>query len=417
MEVTEASLLLRRRLCDPSYIHSIFKSSPDGNYSKLKFIISNSINEACNNSVLLLGPRGNGKSAVLELVLADLKVEHPGIISVVKLNGLLHGDNNNGLKEIARQLCLEFDLPFSKMASSDENSELLIDILRECGLAHKTVIFTLEEFDLFTQGKQRVLYSLLDALQFLTSQAVVIGLSCRLDADQLLEKRVRSRFSHRKLLFITPLKDDMQRLLEHLLLLPKETNLSSIYVVEFNSRLYKILDSKEFKYHLKKVIDIDNNISNLVMFLYRAVCSMDLKSGFLSLENFKKAISYFHPYPKQESLRNSSILEFYILVCMNRLDAKEQISFNFNSIMNEYKAIMDAYKTSDNYTRNVCLRAFEHLLERGLIMLTDNNVRCQSIEFRPVKSLISPQELHQALKAYNPCPVLLLKSFNNECFK
>lgn len=38
-------------------------------------------------------------------------------------------------------------------------------------------------------------------------------------------------------------------------------------------------------------------------------------------------------------------------------------------------------------------------------MLTDNNVRCQSIEFRPVKSLISPQELHQALKAYNPCPV------------
>lgn len=94
------------------------------------------------------------------------------------------------------------------------------------------------------------------------------------------------------------MKSDFSRLLEHLLLLPKETNLSSIYVVEFNSRLYvslfyifnivfffysspkksiyysypllsrqKILDSKEFKYHLKKVIDIDNNISNLVMFL------------------------------------------------------------------------------------------------------------------------------------------------------
>lgn len=211
--------------------------------------------------------------------------------------------------------------------------------------------------------------------------------------------------------------DDMQRLLEHLLLLPKETSLSSKYVLEFNSRLQKILDNKEFKYHLKKVTDIDNNISNLVMFLYRAVCSMDLKSGFLSLENFKKAISYFQTHPKQESLRNSSILELYILVCMNRLDAKEQSSFNFNSIMNEYKAIMDAYKTSDNYTRNVCLRAFEHLLERGLIMLTDNNVRSQSIEFRPVKSLLSPQELHQGLKAYNSCPVLLLKLFNHECVK
>jgi origin recognition complex subunit 4 len=30
------------------------------------------------------------------------------------------------------------------------------------------------------QGKQRLLYSLLDAMQSLTSQAVVIGVSCRL---------------------------------------------------------------------------------------------------------------------------------------------------------------------------------------------------------------------------------------------
>lgn len=31
------------------------------------------------------------------------------------------------------------------------------------------------------------------------------------DADQLLEKRVRSRFSHRKLLFLPPSKEDIQR--------------------------------------------------------------------------------------------------------------------------------------------------------------------------------------------------------------
>jgi hypothetical protein len=31
------------------------------------------------------------------------------------------------------------------------------------------------------------------------------------DADQLLEKRVRSRFSHRKLLFLPPSKEDVQR--------------------------------------------------------------------------------------------------------------------------------------------------------------------------------------------------------------
>lgn len=78
--------LLRTRICDPKFI---VNDSPDTNYrsqflltdltflifmtlltapishfSKLKFMISSSVTEACNNSILLLGPRGSGKNAV-----------------------------------------------------------------------------------------------------------------------------------------------------------------------------------------------------------------------------------------------------------------------------------------------------------------------------------------------------------------
>eukprot|EP00268_Persea_americana_P065709 TRINITY_DN8820_c0_g1_i6.p1 TRINITY_DN8820_c0_g1~~TRINITY_DN8820_c0_g1_i6.p1 ORF type:complete len:199 (-),score=20.43 TRINITY_DN8820_c0_g1_i6:2274-2870(-) len=176
----EAIIFLRSRICNPSFIFTPFSNSPGTNYSKLKFIISNSITEACNNSILLLGPRGCGKTAVLDLVLRDLNAEYTDMILVVRLNGLLHSDDISALKEIARQLCLENQLLFSKMASFDDNSQFMTDMLRECGLAHKTIIFVLDEFDLFTQGKQRLLYSLLDAMQSLTSQAVVIGVSCRL---------------------------------------------------------------------------------------------------------------------------------------------------------------------------------------------------------------------------------------------
>nr|GMD18491.1 origin of replication complex subunit 4 [Ipomoea batatas] len=207
----QAVVLLRTRICNPNFIFTLFSDSPDSNYSKLKYIVSSSVTEACNNSVLLLGPRGCGKNAVLELVLEALLKEFPDMISVIKLNGLLHSDDNCALKEITRQLCSEHQLVFSKMASFDDNSQFLIAMLRECGLAHKTVIFVLDEFDLFTQGKQRLLYSLLDAMQSVTSQAVVIGVSCRLDADQLLEKRVRSRFSHRKLIFLPPSREDLER--------------------------------------------------------------------------------------------------------------------------------------------------------------------------------------------------------------
>ncbi|KAM0933341.1 putative origin recognition complex subunit 4, P-loop containing nucleoside triphosphate hydrolase [Dioscorea sansibarensis] len=338
----KALALLRSRLRDQSFAHGVFKSSLDGNYSKLKFLISTSIAEGCNNSVLLLGPRGSGKIAVVELVLADLSAEYPDMISVIRLNGLLHSDDNCGLKEIARQLCLEHQLLFSKVASSDDNSLFMLDMLRECGLAHKTLIFLLDEFDLFTQvvvfldlmaacqcfqGKQRLLYSLLDAMQTLSSQAVAVGVSCRLDADQLLEKRVRSRFSHRKLLFV-PLTTEDLKVLFCLKVLP-----ALKFVSWPLTWLQIILGDKKFNEALSSLSNVDGTISSILRFLYQAVSYMDLASGLLTLENFKSALLCLQKQPKLDLVKDASVLELYILVCMNRLETKEQKSYNFNSIL------------------------------------------------------------------------------------
>ncbi|CAL4962046.1 unnamed protein product [Urochloa decumbens] len=411
---SQAQAVLRARLCDPGFVHSGLRSSPDTNYSKLKYLVASSVSEACNNSVLLLGPRGCGKAAAVDMVLEDLKKEHPDAISVIRLNGMLHSDDNCATKEIARQLCLEHQLSFSKMASSDDNTEFIIDMLRECGLAHKTVLFILEEFDLFAQGKQRLLYSLLDAMQTLTSQAVVIGVSCRLDADQLLEKRVRSRFSHRKLLFVPSSLEDTERLVEHLLILAKDSGLPAKYITDYNSRLTTIFSDKKFKGILNTLMDADATTSNILRFLFRAVSYMDMESGFLSMESFLKALSSMQRQPKMDSLQDLSILELYILVCMHRLEDKEQSSYNFTSIMKEYRSIQDAYKTSDKYATNVCFRAFEHLLDRELISFGDNRGRNQALEYRPVKLLISSRELAQSLKLNTTCPAVLQKLFDRE---
>ncbi|XP_048564215.1 origin of replication complex subunit 4 [Triticum urartu] len=411
---SQAQAVLRGRLCDPAFVHSRLRSSPDTNYSKLKYLVSSSVSEACNNSVLLLGPRGCGKGAVLDMVLEDLKEEHPDAISVIRLNGMLHSDDNCATKEIARQLCLEHELSFSKMASSDDNTEFMIDMLRECGLAHKTVIFVLEEFDLFAQGKQRLLYSLLDAMQSLTSQAVVIGMSCRLDADQLLEKRVRSRFSHRKLLFVPSSLDDIQRLMEHLLMLDKGSCLPTNYITEYNSMLTSIFSNKKFKGILDSLTDTDATTSNILRFLFRVVSYMDMESGLLSMECFTNALSSMQRQPKMDSLQDLSILELYILVCMKRLEDKEQKSYNFNTIIKEYKSIQDAYKTSDKYATTVCFRAFEHLLDRELITFADSKGRNVALEYRPVKLLISSRELAQSLKLNTTCPAVLQKLLDRE---
>ncbi|CAK7326671.1 unnamed protein product [Dovyalis caffra] len=401
--------LIRSRICNPNFIFKPLSDSPDSNYSKLKFIISSSITEACNNSILLLGPRGSGKVAVLELVLNDLLEQYPDTITVIRLNGLLHSEDNSAFKEIARQLCMEHNLLFSKMASFDDNSQFMIAMLRECGLAHKTIIFALDEFDLFAQGKQRLLYSLLDAMQSVTSQAVVVGVSCRLDADQLLEKRVRSRFSHRKLLFLPPSKEDVQRLLEHVLSLPMDSNLAHDYATGFNEKLQSILADERFKEIISTYLNSNPTVNHLLRFLFLAISHMELKSGFLSLENFKVALSSLQRQPKQECIKDCSILEIYILICMKRLEIKEQNSYNFISVMKEYKSIHDSFPTSDYYAQNVCLRAFEHLLQRELICFTENRGHGQSIEFRPVKLVISYAELQEGLKSYRSCPAILLK--------
>ncbi|XP_050225910.1 origin of replication complex subunit 4 [Mercurialis annua] len=408
-QAESAQNLLRSRLCDPTFIFKPLSDSPDGNYSKLKFIISSSIVEACNNSILLLGPRGSGKIAVLELVLGDLLQEHPDTISVVKLNGLLHSDENCAFKETARQLCLEHHLLFSKTASFDDNSQFMIAMLQECGLAHKTVIFILNEFDLFTQGKQRLLYSLLDAMQTITSQAIVIGVSCRLDADQLLEKRVRSRFSHRKLLFLPPSTEDVQRLLEHVLSLPMDSGFPADYATQFNGKLQKMLADDRFKEIITTYLNSNFTMNHLLRFLFMAISKWELKSGFLALENFKTALLSIQRQPKQECIKDCSILELYILVCMKRLEVQEKASYNFISIMKEYKSIHDSFNTSDYFAHNVCLRAFECLLQRELICFADNRVHSQSVEFRPVKLLISYAELQEGLKSYRSCPTLLPK--------
>ncbi|CDY17695.1 BnaA06g35140D [Brassica napus] len=385
--------LIRGRLCDPTFVFRPLSASSDSNYSKLKFIVSTSVTEGCNNSILLLGPRGSGKAAVLDLVVGDLMEEYPDSVTLISLNGLLHSEDNCAFKEIARQLCMEHHLLFSKMASFDENSQFIIAMLRECGLAHKTIIFVLDEFDMFAQARK-----------------ATVAVHSRLDADQLLEKRVRSRFSHRKILFLPPSREEIDSLLEHLLSLPADSSFPSGYVTQFNEKIKNITSDTRFKDMLKTFLNANSTVNSLLKFIFRAVSSMNLESGLLSLENFKTALSSMQRQPKLEAVRaDCSILELYLLVCMRRLEVKEQSSYNFISVMKEYKTIHDSFQTSDFYAQNVCLRAFEHLREREVICYAENRGQSQAGEYRSMKLLISASELHQGMRSHAYCPAILLK--------
>lgn len=66
------------------------------------------------------------------------------------------------------------------------------------GQTAKSVIFILDEFDLFTtHARQTLLYNLFDIAQARKAPIAVLGLTTRVDVVEALEKRVKSRFSHR----------------------------------------------------------------------------------------------------------------------------------------------------------------------------------------------------------------------------
>lgn len=65
-------------------------------------------------------------------------------------------------------------------------------------MTSKSVVFVIDEFDLFaTHARQTLLYNLFDIAQARKAPIAVLGLTTRVDVVESLEKRVKSRFSHR----------------------------------------------------------------------------------------------------------------------------------------------------------------------------------------------------------------------------
>lgn len=423
-DVEEAVSFLRRRLCAASWDKGGGGSTPpilpdvEKICRDLEACLLGTIENGSNNSVLLLGPRGSGKTMVAERVLAQLQLRFPERVSVVRLHGLLHADDRCALKAISEQLCMEHHLVFSKTAAFDDNLKFLTIMLKESALSHKSVVFILEEFDLFAQRpKQRLLYNLLDAMQSTSTQAAVVGLSCRLDADELLEKRVRSRFSNRKLLFQPPTSEDACRLLHDVLMLPTDGSLGdSTFITMWNENTTKVLDSS-MQDIICQLLHLDPSPHRIFDLALRAICNLDQGKRLLTVADFKSANSFLHPQFKREALQGLSVLELYLLVCMKRLESKEQETYNFTIVFQEYQHLQETHKTSDHYSREIALRAFEHLLERELIVYSDFRGRSDAIEFRPVQLQIDNLELQEGLNTNPVCPVILKQWFEHTTFK
>lgn len=121
--------------------------------------------------------------------------------TIVNLNGYIHTDDAAALKSITKQMQLETVVNGKIFTSFADNLAFLLDCLKSGDrTSSKSVIFILEEFDLFcSHGNQTLIYNLFDVAQSAQAPISVIGITRRNDVIELLEKRVKSRFSHRQI--------------------------------------------------------------------------------------------------------------------------------------------------------------------------------------------------------------------------
>lgn len=184
----------------------------DAEYQKVYQLVEQTVTAGEGNSMLLMGSRGSGKTTMIESIIFSLMKKHKGDFHVVRLNGFFHTDDRLALREIWRQLGREMDTEdeASKVNSYADTMATLLALLshpeellnssdNSNGITTaKSVVIILDEFDLFaTHPRQTLLYNLFDIAQARKAPLAVLGLTTKVDVTETLEKRVKSRFSHR----------------------------------------------------------------------------------------------------------------------------------------------------------------------------------------------------------------------------
>jgi len=182
-------------------------SGLDGEYEKVHHLIEQTVTAGEGNSMLIIGARGSGKTTLVNQAMSNLIREHSASFHVIRLNGFIHTDDKLALREIWRQLGREMEIEEDGTGKSyaDTLAKLLALLSHPAELSGeeteavaKSIVFIIDEFDLFAlHPRQTLLYNLFDVAQSRKAPIAVLGLTTRIDVAESLEKRVKSRFSHR----------------------------------------------------------------------------------------------------------------------------------------------------------------------------------------------------------------------------
>uniref|UniRef100_A0A2A4IX77 Origin recognition complex subunit 4 n=1 Tax=Heliothis virescens TaxID=7102 RepID=A0A2A4IX77_HELVI len=336
----------------------------------------------------------------------------------------------------------------------------------------KSMLFVLEEFDMFCHSgrTQTLLYNLFDITHSQQAPMCVLGITNRIDVMELLEKRVKSRFSHRHL-FIFPNEHDSQRapqykyqdVLVQLLSMPvkpktgakkkrsrKNTATSEDMEVDHTTSLPQPLLSRINLEHLDQdfVADWNEHIASLPHdhkvidsleklcyytvneqvfrnVLFELVSKLSADNPYIEVSNLSAIIDKtVAPEHRVKLLQSLSILELSLVIAMKHgMEIFDGQPMNFEMVLHRYTKFANSNSSTQTVPRPVILKAFEHLQELEIIMPVkttdsiynsgDTTASRVQKEYKLYTLAVPNEDICDAVKNFKALPTEINHWFNN----
>ncbi|XP_026805562.1 origin recognition complex subunit 4 [Rhopalosiphum maidis] len=383
----------------------------DKEQNELLQIIKKTTDFGESDSVIILGSRGCGKSMLMESVIKSLSPESH---TLVLLNGLIHTNDNLALKSIIQQLQMEnLDGTFAQGSYADNISFLLESFRTGNKTASKSIIMVLDKFDMFcSHTNQTLLYNLFDSVQSQQNPMCIIGLTSRIDVIELLEKRVKSRFSH-NIMMLKPPSETIQLLerFKHSLTISKHCKVKADVLKNWNNNIDLLISDIRIENLIKDLFKSSNNNTKLNLLIFMALSNIS-KDKMLTVEDLTN--SYTTLFKKDMILVNLlglSVLEFCLVISIcHHSEIYDQEPFNFEMIYDRYSKFASRNSTLLVTKRQVVIKAFERLSVMQLILpvavIENKNVLR---EYRLYKCSVKLDKVKTASNIYYRLPPVILQ--------
>ncbi|MCJ1471294.1 hypothetical protein MMC07_009942 [Pseudocyphellaria aurata] len=371
-------------------------------YQKVHQIVEQTVLAGEGNSALVIGSRGTAKTTLVESVIADLASDHRDVFHVVRLNGFIHTDDKVALREIWRQLGREMKVEDDSMGVKGNYADTLTSLLAL--LAHpagnidanvnqtaKSIIFILDEFDLFaSHPRQTLLYNLFDVAQSRNAPIIVLGLTTKVNVVASLEKRVKSRFGQRYIhLSLSRTLSSFKAVCKSALIPP--TNIST-RLNPINPSFQGLL--KAWTGYVEALFEHDPILNHFLQTLYSQSKSVPaflaaailpvshLSSKTLSAGSLVISTTLLPPDSKLHLLRCLSDSELALLIAAARLDiVLDSDTCTFGMVYDEYVQLASKVKIASSaagqaavgggarvWGREVAKEAWERLVDLELVV-------------------------------------------------